>query len=170
MECISLYITRTIQDFLTKSFIGKAKNILHTILHLRFLLKYILSDSSTIIMQQFIDYYFDNAARKAYFIVSGGREFYISINFPGYVPNYKAMDIDKNNYFYFVRLLTKKYQYGKIENGDTLMDDGENNIIRVVFYNRLIQPLYTNLLKYFIDGKILWININSDNIHNFLAN
>lgn len=163
MECIALYITPTIQEFLTEKFISKAKLLQHNILHIQFVLRYVLTDVTKNIIQQFIDYYFSDAVKKAYYIISNGRR----LNFRIATVNKRNILINDDNYLFYIKLLTKKYQ-DTYHFGNIILDDAHGNRLSIITHKQTCYQ-YNNLLEYFKKGSVVWVELNNDNAESFLS-
>ena len=152
MEVIAIYITKTIQDYLPKSFLNRASKRQHCTLYKIYLLKIILGDATKIIMNHFINVNYDAAIKKVYHLItkSKNRERRIT----SYKNDWSRTGTGPINYLFNIKLLTKKYNILSSGWNKIVMSDEKENIIELVCIYCVgeKQVLYSNILGYYNDG------------------
>ena len=160
MEAVAIYLTKTIQDFLPKSFIIRANKRQYCTLHKIYLLKMILGDAAKIITNHFINENFDDAAKKVYNLITKPkrRERSITIYNNDMSVHTYTIPID---YLFNIKLLTKKYNILSGGPNKIVMSDEKENIIELlcIYCMGEKQVLYDNILGYYNDGLYMSIKL-----------
>lgn len=153
MEAVAIYLTKTIQEFLPKSFINRANKRLYCTLYKLYLLKIILSDATKIITNHFINDNFDMAAKKVYNLIT--KDIYREKGIFIYNNNMSILTYTvPTNYLFNIKMLTKKYNILSYNYNKIVMLDEKENIIEIICIYCIgeKQKLYDNILGYYNDG------------------